>query len=61
MLGTQSGLNPMLGQGEMTPEQRKAWEELMMLLGGLGKGPQVPLLAQSQPSAQTPILGGING
>lgn len=57
----QQGLNPMLGQGQMTPEQKAAWEQLMMLLGGLGKGPQVPLLSQAQPSAQAPILGGLNG
>ena len=55
------GINPMLGQGEMTPEQKQAWEKLMMLLGGLGKGPQVPLIGQSQPSTQMPLLGGING
>ena len=54
--GSNAG-NPMLTQGQMTPEQQKAWEQLMLLLGGLG--PTVPTVNPMQP--RPPIMGGIRG
>lgn len=57
MITPQQGVNPMAAQQQMTPEQKKAWDQLMLLLGGLGRGAQVPVV--SSQNNIFPLLGGL--